>query len=90
VTTELLMADTINQCGPRVQTASNDEAERRGASPTTNDAALSQSSIFSFSHRRHDPRSLRPIVRCLFALIKTICAIVYPPWQESRRRASTP
>ena len=41
----------------------NDEVERRGAAPTSNEADLSQSSTHSLSHRRRDPRSLDPIVR---------------------------
>jgi hypothetical protein len=43
--------------------ASNDEVERRGASPASNEGTLSQSSIPSLAHRRCDPRSLEPIVR---------------------------
>src|SRR5258706_7735258 len=46
--------------------SSNDEVERRGISPTTSEADLSRSSIFSFAHRRRDPRSLEPIVRSLW------------------------
>jgi len=44
--------------------ASNDQVERRGAASTTNKAGLSQSSTYSLAHRRRDPRSLEPIVRC--------------------------
>ena len=40
----------------------NDEVERRGASPTTNEADLSQSSTPSLAQRRRNPRSLEPIV----------------------------
>src|SRR5277367_4940261 len=45
------------------QVSSNDEVERRGASPASNEGILSQSSIPSLVHRRRDPRSLEPIVR---------------------------
>jgi hypothetical protein len=48
--------------------ASNDEVERRGASPTPSEGTLSQSSTPSFAHRRRAPRSLEPIVRRLQAL----------------------
>jgi len=44
-------------------TDSNDEVERRGASPASNEGTLSQSSTHSLAHRRRDPRSLEPIVR---------------------------
>jgi hypothetical protein len=46
--------------------ASNDEVERRGASPASNEGTLSQPSTPSLAHRRCDPRSLEPIVsgRC--------------------------
>ncbi len=47
--------------------SANDEVERRGASPTPNEATLSQSSTYSLAHRRRDPRSLEPIVRRHFA-----------------------
>jgi hypothetical protein len=40
----------------------NDEVERRGASPASNEGTLSQSSTYSFAQRRRDPRSLEPIV----------------------------
>ena len=43
--------------------APNDEVERRGASPASNEGTLSQSSTPSLAHRRRDPRSLEPIVR---------------------------
>jgi len=42
---------------------SNDEVERRGASPASNEGTLSQSSTLSLAHRRRHPRSLEPIVR---------------------------
>src|SRR5665213_972218 len=45
-------------------TTPNDEVERRGTSPTSNEADLSRSSTPSLAHRRRDPRSLEPIVRC--------------------------
>jgi hypothetical protein len=45
----------------------NDEVERRGASPASNEGTLSQSSIHSLAHRRRDPRSLEPIVSFLCA-----------------------
>src|SRR5580698_1834932 len=41
----------------------NDEVERRGASPASNEGTLSQSSTPSLAHRRRGPRSLEPIVR---------------------------
>jgi len=41
----------------------NDEIERRGAAPTTNEADLSQSSTSSFGLPKTRPRSLQPIVR---------------------------
>src|SRR5271155_1888888 len=44
--------------------APNDEVERRGASPASNEGTLSQSSIPSLAQRRCAPRSLEPIVRC--------------------------
>src|SRR4029077_16300209 len=44
--------------------APNDEVERRGASPASNEGTLSQSSTPSLAHRRRDPRSLQPFVRC--------------------------
>src|ERR1700690_2050735 len=43
--------------------ASNDEVERRGASPAANEGTLSQSSTPSLTQRRRGPRSLEPIVR---------------------------
>jgi hypothetical protein len=43
--------------------APNDEAERRGVAPTTNEADLSRSSTPSLAQRRRGPRSLEPIVR---------------------------
>jgi hypothetical protein len=49
--------------------APNDEVERRGASPTTNEADLSQSSTPSLAHRRRDPRSLELLDTC--AKVKT-------------------
>src|ERR1700722_19145349 len=39
----------------------NDVVERRGAWMTTNEDALSQSSIPSLTHRRRNPRSVEPI-----------------------------
>src|ERR1700722_6486952 len=42
----------------------NDEVEGRGASPTTNEADLFQSSTPSLADRRRPPRSLEPIVMC--------------------------
>src|SRR5271154_5551878 len=48
--------------------SSNDEVERRGASPASNEGTLSQSSIPSLAHRRRDPRSLEPIVSWLCAI----------------------
>ena|ERR1700722_4764316 len=50
------------------QGLSNDEVERRGASPASNEGTLSQSSTPSLAHRRRDPRSLEPIVRVRFAI----------------------
>src|ERR1700722_20593266 len=48
-------------------TESNDEVERRGASPASNEAALSESSTPSLAHRRrYGPRSLEPNVRGRF------------------------
>jgi hypothetical protein len=41
----------------------NDEVERRGVAPTSNEADLSRSSTASFVHRRYSPRSLEPIAR---------------------------
>src|SRR5580692_3241041 len=41
----------------------NDEVERRGASPASNEGTLSQSSTSSLAHRRRVPRSLEPMVR---------------------------
>src|ERR1700692_2514953 len=41
---------------------SNDEVERRGASPASNEGTLFQSSTPSLAQRRRDPRSLQPIV----------------------------
>ena len=38
---------------------SNDEVERRGASPTTNEADLSRSSIHSLAHRSRSPAIAR-------------------------------
>src|SRR5260221_14455490 len=43
--------------------SSNDEVERRGFAPTTNEDALSQSSTPSLPYRSCGPRSLEPIVR---------------------------
>jgi hypothetical protein len=43
----------------------NDEVERRGVAPTSNEADLSQSSTPFLAYRRRDPRSLEPIVRPL-------------------------
>jgi hypothetical protein len=43
---------------------SNDEVERHGVAPPSNEADLSPSSIPSLAHRRRDPRSLEPIVGC--------------------------
>jgi hypothetical protein len=39
---------------------SNDDAERRGVAPTSNEAALPQSSTPSLAHRRRGPRSHEP------------------------------
>src|SRR5258708_39147741 len=41
----------------------NDEVERRGASPASNESTLSQSSTTSRADRRCGPRSLEPFVR---------------------------
>jgi len=41
----------------------NDEVERRGSSPASNEGSLSKSSNPSLANRRRDPRSLEPIVR---------------------------
>src|SRR6266403_2005582 len=41
----------------------NNEVERRGASPASNEGTLFPSSTSSLAHRRRDPRSLEPIVR---------------------------
>ena len=46
-----------------VDIAPNDEVERRGDAPPSNEADLFQSSTPSLAHRRRDPRSLEPIVR---------------------------
>ena len=44
--------------------APNDEVERRGASPASNEGTLSQPSTPSLAHRiRQPPRSLEPFVR---------------------------
>ena len=74
---------------------SNDEVERRGASPESNEGTLSRSSTPTMAHRRRDPRSLEPIVRryrhtpCLMPTPAPIkrrtpaappLAIVYPRW----------
>src|ERR1700676_3747741 len=56
--------------------ASNDEVERRGVAPTTNEADLSSSSTYSMANRRCGPRSLEPIVR-LLALRGTPNSIAY-------------
>ncbi len=58
-----LMPGTGCQAEARSVMSHNDEVERRGASPTTNEADLSQSPIPSLAYRRRDPRSLEPIVR---------------------------
>jgi len=42
---------------------SNDEVERCGASPASNEGTLSKSSSSSLAQRRRAPRSLKPIVR---------------------------
>ena len=39
--------------------ASNDEVERRGVAPTSNEAHLSRSSTLSLAHRRRDPAIAR-------------------------------
>jgi hypothetical protein len=41
----------------------NDEVERRGDSPASNEGSLSRSSTPSSAQRRRGPRSLEPIVR---------------------------
>src|SRR5580704_15795789 len=48
----------------------NDEVERRGASPASNEGTLSQSSTPSLAHRRRGPRSLEPIVRLLRSIVR--------------------
>jgi hypothetical protein len=61
---------------------SNNEAERRGIAPTTNEADLSQSSTPSLAQRSCGPRSLQPIVRCL----RQVCR--QPLHHQNRRRSS--
>ena len=41
----------------------NDEVERRGVAPQSNEGTSSPSSTPSLAYRRRDPRSLEPIVR---------------------------
>src|SRR5580658_8983159 len=53
------------ETGRRGIMVSNDEVERRGASPTINGADLLQSPTPSLAYRRRAPRSLEPIVRRL-------------------------
>src|ERR1700691_609770 len=48
-------------CGTYEKRA-NVEVERRGFSPASSEGTLSQPSTSSFAHRRHDPRSLQPIL----------------------------
>src|SRR5882757_9373439 len=52
----------LNACDERHK-VSNDELERRGTSPASNEGTLSQSSTPSLSHRSYASRSLEPIVR---------------------------
>ena len=56
----------------RTSCASNDEVERRRASPASNEGTLSQSSTLSLAHRRRDPRSLQPIVRSRVRQLPTV------------------
>src|SRR5580658_3489974 len=61
------------------QVSSNDEVERRGVSPASNEGSLSRSSILSLAQRRRAPRSLEPIVRGghaeSFAHVNVICDV---------------
>jgi hypothetical protein len=45
--------------------SSNNEVERRGVAPTSNETDLSRSSTISLARRRCSPRSLEPIVRTM-------------------------
>src|ERR1700722_15814018 len=54
---------TLASVGKGPHMPSNDEVERRGVAPTTNEADLFQSSTLALTHRRHAPHSLEPIVR---------------------------
>src|SRR3984957_6918176 len=56
-------APTPQTCVDVAWRLTNDEVERRGASPTSSEGILSQSSTSSLAHRRRHPRSLQPFVR---------------------------
>jgi hypothetical protein len=55
--------ETVLMCVAHEIPGSNDQVERRGASPASNEGSLSRSSTFSLSHRSCGPRSLEPVVR---------------------------
>src|ERR1700733_12983682 len=67
----------------------NDEVERRGIATTTNEASLSQSSTSSLAYRRHDPRSLEPIVMRseILPAVPLKCDDSFPPLCEKSRYA---
>ena|ERR1700728_1297164 len=70
-----------------VEAAPNDEVERRGVAPTSNEADLSQSLILSMAYRSSDPRD-RPNRLLDSSWYAGYRGSAWPLWKERRQPRS--
>ena len=66
---------------------SNDEIERRGASPASNEGTLSQSSTSPLADEDPTPRSLQPIVRSQLAIAEELLLSIEKAARHAKREA---